>query len=127
MENYLDRVGFFRLARLESEKSTHDIRVGAVLANARPTARGYNKIKSHPIWANPDKHVKISIHAEVACIIDSSTQIGDTIYVYRVDKAGWPAMARPCIDCLRTLKEYGVRKMYYSIPHPPYYTFEEVT
>jgi deoxycytidylate deaminase len=126
MEKFLDSVGFFRLARKESNKSTHGVRVGAVIANSRPIARGFNKIKSHTKYANPNIHKKISIHAEVDCLIDASARRGDTIYVYREDKYGWPAMARPCEDCLVRLKEYGIRKILYSIPHPPYFKEEEV-
>jgi deoxycytidylate deaminase len=124
METFLKNIGFFRLAIEQSKKSTHKVKVGAVLANKRPVARGYNKIKSHPIWANPSKHVKISIHAEIDCLMDSSASEGDTMYVYREDSLGWPALARPCVDCMKVLKERGIRKVIYSIAHPPYYKEE---
>lgn len=115
-----------RHAMRESRRSEHDVPMGAVLVNKRPIARGHNMTKTHPKYANPEKHVSISIHAEIACLIDASAIRGDTIYVYREDKQGWPAMARPCANCQEALRDAGVSKMIYSIPHPPYYCEEEL-
>lgn len=122
----LNSIGFFRIAMEEAAKSTHDFKVGAVISKSRPVARGHNKIKTHPHYANPIRHKKISIHAEIDCLIDHSAKLGNTIYVYREDKSGWPALARPCADCVKTLKEQGIRKMLYSTSHPPYYAEEEL-
>lgn len=120
-------VGFFRIAKEESRKSTHKIRVGAVLSNSRPVSRGYNKIKTHPRFANPNLHVKVSIHAEIDCIMKSGSNItGDTIYVYREDLEGNPKLARPCIDCMKSLKEFGIKRVLYTVEHFPYWCEERI-
>lgn len=116
----------FRLARAISKESTYKIQMGAVLVRkGKPIAVGKNKICTHPKYANPSKHVKLSIHAEIACLINSNTELkGDTIYVYRENRAGIPALSRPCPECQEALIKYGVKRILYSIPHPPYYAEE---
>ncbi len=118
-------IGFFRLAKKESKKSTHNIRVGAVLSNNRPITFGHNKIKSHTKFANPSQHLKISIHAEIDCIIKSkSNKDGDTIWVWREDLEGKPKLSRPCSDCMKSLREFGIKKVYYTVEHFPYWKGE---
>jgi len=120
-------VGFFRLAKYASDNSDFRIKVGAVLANKRPIVTGFNKIKTHPEFANPEIHEKISIHAEIDCLIKTKFQHinGTDIYVYR-ESNGVPAMARPCKSCLKELKSRGVRRIYYSIEHEPYWESEDI-
>ena len=117
---------FMALARKESKKSDHAFPMGAVIVGKRPLGRGHNMTKTHPKYANPEIHVSTSIHAEIACLIDCSLSNGDTIYVYREDKVGWPAMARPCINCQNELRKRGIKHMIYSIAHPPYYCVEDI-
>jgi deoxycytidylate deaminase len=111
-----------------SEESTYRIKVGAVLCRkGRAQITGTNCIKTHPIWANPDKHIKLSIHAEIDCLINSESEVlGDTIYVFRWGKKGIPGLARPCIDCIRELKKRGVNKIYYTTDHFPFWSYEEI-
>lgn len=118
----------FRLAKKESTKSNHTIKVGAVLVRKNhPICVGSNKITTHPKYANPSKHVKNSIHAEIACLMQSDIELkGYTIYVYREGKNGLPAMSRPCPDCLEVLTNRGISRIIYSIPHPPYYREENI-
>jgi len=118
----------FRLAMKASEESTYRIKVGAVVCRkGRAQVTGTNCIKTHPTWANPDKHIKLSIHAEIQCLINSESEImGDTIYVFRWGKDGTPGLARPCVDCMRELKRQGIRKLYYTVDHSPYFNFEEI-
>jgi deoxycytidylate deaminase len=118
-------VGFFRLAREESRKSTHRVQMGAVLSDKRPTSRGFNKIKTHPKFANPSKHLKISIHAEIDCIMKSKSS-GDTIWVWREDLEGNPKLARPCSDCMKSLKAFGIKRIYYTVEHFPYWKEEDI-
>lgn len=124
--NILD-TGFFRLAKDASENSNFRVKVGAVLASKRPIATGFNSIKTHPKFANPEIHKKISIHAEIACLIKTKFQDinGTEIYVYR-ESNGEPAMARPCKACLKELKSRGVKRIYYSIEHEPYWESEDI-
>lgn len=118
----------FRLAMKASEASTYRIKVGAVLCKkGRALITGTNCIKTHPTWANPDKHIKLSIHAEIDCLINSESEVlGDTIYVFRLGKDGMPGLARPCVDCMREIKKRGIKKIYYTIDHFPWYSSEIV-
>ena len=121
-------VGFFRIARKNSFLSTYRVQVGAVLAKRRPISFGHNKVKTHPTFANPEKHLKASIHAEIACLIKADIKdiIGSSIYVYREDKEGNPKLSRPCNMCMKNLKEFGVKEIFYSIEHYPYWASEKI-
>lgn len=114
----------FRLAKQASLRSKHTVKMGAALTNkGKTTSVGTNQIKTHPKFANPNLHLKVSIHAEVDCIIQSNVS-GDTIYVYRADLEGKPKLARPCADCMKSLKEFGIKKIFYTIEHEPYWCEE---
>ena len=41
--------------------------------------------------------------------------------VYREDGDGNPVLAKPCENCQTIMKEFGIKKVYYSIPDSPYY------
>lgn len=68
-----------------------------------------------------------STHAEMAAIIDflrknksnsKSTNIPKfpkTLYVFSFNKNKKTRMSKPCADCLKLLKYYGVKKVIYSI------------
>jgi deoxycytidylate deaminase len=125
-DNPFPSIGYFRIARDESLKSSYRIKVGACLSEKRPVSRGFNKLKTYPIFANPMKHIKLSIHAEIACLMQSRAEYkGDTIYVYR-ERDGKPALSRPCPACMTALKEHGVKHIYYTIEHSPFYAYEQI-
>lgn len=118
--------GLFRTAKLVSELSECKVHVGAVLCNKkRPISVGYNCNKSHPKYST---ELKRTIHAEVSAIIHSGrdTLEGSTIFVFRSTHDGIPAMSRPCSECLKVLKAYGVTTMYYSTNSYPYFEVEKV-
>lgn len=120
---------YFRLARDASLLSAHNrCRVGAVLVNKRPVVVGFNKHKSHTKYANPEVHVKLSVHAEIDCIIEAKDKNikGWSVYVYREDCNGNIANSRPCIDCLTELKSRGIRKIYYTTKQSPYWKMEYI-
>jgi len=112
--------GFFPRARRESLKSSIRIKVGAVIANGGSViAVGRNQKKSHPLVST------FTLHAEASAIIsrryNSSSLENATMWIYRETSNGIPAMARPCEDCLRLIIASGIRKVYYTASHPPYY------
>lgn len=111
-----------------ASKSRMNPKVGAVLVLDKVMLGGYNKGKTHTKYANPSLHDRLSIHAELDCL--SKMQVvertyGGEMFVYR-ELHGVPAMARPCNHCIKFLKEAGVNKIYYSIPHLPYWEEEEL-
>lgn len=117
--------GYFRIAKRTALQSEYRIQMGAVLVDKRPICTGFNKLKSHPKFANPAKHIKISIHAEIDCLLKAKKDVrGTEIYVYREYRNGIPAMARPCPNCIQELKRAGIRKIFYSIPVFPFWNSE---
>src|SRR6186713_1545083 len=113
MRRYLD------IARSESKKSSLETKVGACLVEGKSIIRGYNKDKTHPTYANPEKHVRKSLHAELDCLT-KSTRAGGVIYTYR-EVNGHTAMARPCEHCMAFLRESGVSTVVYSTGEHPYW------
>ena len=130
MSTILNGVGFFRLARRSSLESDYRFRVGAVLVSrsGRPISFGWNKLKTHPIFANPFKTVRTTIHAEMDCVknISKDDLVGSTMYVYRESLVGDVAMARPCSDCMGYLISHGVGTIFYSTSTPPYFRKENI-
>lgn len=128
-EDDLHGIGFFKFARQMADVSKHRAKIGAVIVKKRPIGFGFNKIKTHPVFANPAKTYKVSIHAEVASIIDCKniTDLhGSSIYVYRKLADGTPANARPCEECIKVLKKYGIKKMYYTYNTFPFWRSERL-
>jgi deoxycytidylate deaminase len=120
---------FFRLARRVAIQSDYHVQMGAVLVDKKPIVTGYNKLKTHPVHSNPELHMKVSIHAEVDCLIamkDRSSR-GTDIYVYREHRGTkLPAMARPCKECMKKLIKAGVKRIFYSIDQFPYWAVETI-
>lgn len=117
---------YLSIARDESLKSTLSVRVGACLVAGKSIITGYNKDKTHPKYANPEKHVRKSLHAELDCLTKSDiVMTGGVMHTYRQVK-GMPAMARPCGHCMKFLKERGIRVVVYSTPEFPYYREEQI-
>jgi deoxycytidylate deaminase len=115
---------FFRLAENASKYSTHyQFHLGAVLVvNGHPISVGYNQGKSHP-----DGRFK-GLHAEVAAMKTSGkTKIkGSSMFVYRQKRNGSVGGSHPCVDCMKRLKEFGVKLIYYSTEEYPYWEVESL-
>lgn len=115
----------FRLAKKMADSSTMNPKVGAVVVTGKHLFGGYNKNKTHTKYANPEIHIRKSIHAELDCLNRMPLEEAEEIYVYR-ELHGKPAMARPCNHCMSFLKEVGIRKIYYTIPHEPFWESEDI-
>jgi deoxycytidylate deaminase len=116
----------FRLAKSVSKHSNHQIKVGAVLVkNSHPIATGYNKIRYDREWGNVWNK---SIHAECHVMKLSKRDYirGCTIYVYREKADGSIGLARPCLDCLKKLRIFGVKEIVYSIDTFPFWKSEKL-
>lgn len=108
-------MNYFALAKSASLLSTHSkYKMGAVIVNKKPVSVGCNLTKSHPTYANGEE--SFSIHAEIKAIISCprSKLQGAEIWVYREDKEGNPAMAKPCLICQKYIIEAGIKKVYYT-------------
>lgn len=108
-----------------AEKSQMHPQMGAVLVLRKHTIGGYNKEKTHPTYANPEIHERKSIHAELDCLNNAPSLEEGVLYVYR-ELNDMPAMARPCNHCMKFIKDAGIKKIYYTIPHEPYWESEEL-
>lgn len=111
---------YFRLAKIASYHSSHRKPMGAVIVNRRPISFGYNIQKTHPEYSN-GKEV-FSVHCEIKAIISCQCDIiGSDIYIFRQNKLGELAMAKPCKHCLRIIIESGISKIFYTTGYHPYY------
>lgn len=123
---------FLEKAKEEANKSDLSTKVGAVLVLGKTFITGHNKGKTHPEFANPQKHIRKSLHAELDCLIRARNNkfpdlvmTGGVLYVARELK-GVPAMAKPCEHCTEFLKKSGIKKVIYTIPRFPYWEEEEL-
>jgi tRNA(Arg) A34 adenosine deaminase TadA len=97
-------------------------KMAAIIVKDRtPIGFGMNSRRSHPLqFAFSKSHLKISLHAEVAAIVDALRNydkeelVGTTIFVARVLKNGSRAKAKPCVVCERALKAYGISSVYWT-------------
>lgn len=107
------------LATKVAQLSGHKFQIGAVLVRGkRVLSFGVNKYKSHPRQINPHtKTLGTSIHAELDCVIHAPYPMisGSSIYVARLLRDGTHGYCRPCISCISLLKEYGIRKIIYTL------------
>jgi deoxycytidylate deaminase len=107
------------IALKQAHKSAFKYKIGAVITKGgRILGTGYNTVKTYS-KDNPHPY-KDSIHAEVKAAFNAirrgpaSRLHGGTAYVARVSSCGAGRMARPCISCLRFLKNLGITKLVYT-------------
>jgi pyrimidine deaminase RibD-like protein len=116
---------FFRLAKNISKMSSHKYPMGSVIIiSGHPVSVGYNQTKGHPQTKGWQKGLHAEIHA-IKCS-DVKDFRGAKIFVYREDRNGNLAMARPCENCLNELKRLGFKWMYYSTKEYPYWNVERI-
>lgn len=106
---------YFRLAKKQSEKSTHyQHKLGCVIVKSnRIVGEGFNKLKSHP----KSPHAYSFIHAEFdsAHKVDPKDMKDSIVFVYREHKNGNFAIAKPCKTCAKLLKDLMVKSVYFTI------------
>ena len=123
------------LAMSEAIKSTQMQRLGAVIFKGKRKilSVGRNFRRTHPLGKHfsPDTGKELSwIHAEVDAVIGCrwyENINGAYIFVARLKRDGTGAgMARPCLICQRILKEYGIKRMYYTTGEGNNYAMENL-
>ena len=106
----------FRLARDASKRSRYKHQLGCVIfSNGKPVSVGYNSTKSHPIMRKYHPHQ--TLHAEAAALLPlkfKKIKNGIAI-IYRENKKGMPAMARPCKTCQKILADHGITMFIYTV------------
>lgn len=103
---------FFELAKKQSEKSDHPKhQMGCVIVNkSKVLGFGYNTLKTDPNSPDPWK----TTHAEFAAYKNSNDIEGATVYVFRQQRNGRWANAKPCPSCLEFLSKTGIKRVYYT-------------
>lgn len=104
---------FLKLAREASKKSDHHShKVGCVIVKRnRVIGIGWNLMKTHPKSPSCYKN----IHAEFHATLNANSKVkGATVYVFRQQKNGIPAISRPCRYCWDFLLAHGAKQVVYS-------------
>ena len=119
-------LAYFEAAKAVSKLSDFPrVAVGAVaVCGHRIISSACNSQKTDPIQKRYNvyrfsEETPASIHAEIACL---KPLIGRrdinfkhiSLYIYRQDKSGAPAIARPCNSCYKLIAELGIRNIYYT-------------
>lgn len=104
---------YLRLA-LKAAKSANHERCfhGAVLVKHNHIISvGFNNMKSHPLAGSVKK-----THAELMCVAKAGRKDirGADIIVARINKAGNIAYSRPCPICWDVLKNYQIKRCFYT-------------
>lgn len=110
------KLKFFEICRKLALKSTHPVHHhGALIVykNRKILGLGFNQQKTHPKASHPYKF----LHAEVSALLSTEGESlkNCSVYIYRETKDKRQAMSRPCASCMKTLKEAGIQKIYYTV------------
>lgn len=125
--NNVELPDLFRMAKISSKHSKCKTRMGCVIVkNGKPIGWGFNRVKSHPYFNNG---VKQTIHAEASAILSSGRESckNSVAIIYRENgETHLPALAKPCKHCMKLLKEFGVKKIYYTTNEYPFFAVERI-
>lgn len=101
------------LKRLALCSDHHSHKMSCILVRGgKIIGRGYNMLKSHPNSPHPRFRQR---HAEFNAIISASYDVrGATAYIFREQKDGTLAIAKPCTSCSAFLVANGVTEIIYS-------------
>lgn len=90
----------------------------AIVKGKRVLGVGLNKPKTHPMMVKYGKNIHaLYLHAEIdaiknALLNHTPTDLeGSTILIARATKDGRSAMAKPCIGCMKAIKDFGITKI----------------
>lgn len=105
---------FLTLAKQMSKRSDHHThKMGCVIVKGNKVlGSGFNALRTHP----KSPHVYKSVHAEFMAALGAGTNrlSGATAYVFRQQKNGTWAMAKPCKYCWQFLMRCGIKEVVYS-------------
>lgn len=62
----------------------------------------------------------LSVHAEINALRRGNRLAGAVAYVARVNNHGEARQSRPCPDCLKALKDAGIKRVVYTISGDEY-------
>lgn len=96
--------------------------ITAIVKDKRGKTLGVGRnsyVKTHPLMqkASAATHSKsrIFLHAEVAALLKvKDWSIAHSIEVFRFDKQGRPALAKPCACCQYIIAQTKIKKVFYT-------------
>lgn len=111
--------GIQEKARLEAKKSNMErYQIGCVcFKGKRIISYGFNQVRSTSRIPNKYKKFPNSLHAEQHAIMkirNKEILKGSSILVVRVNRSGEFLMAKPCENCLNTIRFFGIKEIFYS-------------
>lgn len=109
----------FNVARKISYESSHKYRMGAaILRKKKLLSLGFNQnIKTHPIMKQFNSNRSEKIHAELQALLGVRWDVDLSkcvLVVYRENKHGHIAMAKPCAACKKIIISMGIKTVMYS-------------
>ena len=94
-----------------AKNSTHKFKIGAIAYNKKPLVQSCNiGDRTHPRL--PGKIDKLHAEMRILKLLDNEAKGIDMVVVRGTLEK--PMLARPCISCLRAMREAGVRRVAYS-------------
>lgn len=110
--------------------------VAAIAYKGKIISVGFNQRKTHPLQKkygkNPDA---IFLHAEISAIIQARRELTldelskSTLYIIRrrMTIEGLPVYgnAKPCCGCLKAIKDFGIKKVIYSIDQEDFWSTQQ--
>jgi deoxycytidylate deaminase len=114
---------FFAAAEKAGDVSSDfKVAIGSVIVDSgRIISIGINTRRSHPLQHHYAHLVgrpeKIYLHAEMHAIVQAKSfrnLYRPEIYVFRKNRQGQLAMARPCPICMQAIKDCGITRIHYT-------------
>jgi deoxycytidylate deaminase len=96
--------------------SSHDKwKIGSVVwRGGSVLGKGYNRYRNNPSVVEHEKYFHCSVHAEVDALRNAGDTDGAKLFVARVTRGGNLALAKPCSRCMETIRDHGIKKVYYT-------------
>lgn len=104
------------ILQIVAKDSPVNMKLGAALTRrGKVVAKAFNTHKTNPSYSHFNENGFGTTHAEMSCIYRAKLQgiktlKGLEMYVYR--RHG--CKAKPCPKCEKALKEFGIKRVYYS-------------
>lgn len=75
---------------------------------------GFNRVRNDPSVVEDEKYFMCTVHAEVDALRNAGSTDGAKLFVARVRRSGGIGLAKPCARCMDTIREHGIKRVYYT-------------
>lgn len=104
-----------RIAMESKERTKHGC---VIVKSGAVQSKGTNTYRNQP--GIIEEIEALSVHAEINAIKRGSDLRGAVAYIARVNNHGEKRQSRPCPDCLKALKDAGVKRIVYTVSGEEY-------